>query len=329
MVFTDINSPSIRLSGRWNVKEKEAVSATPGAYFEFAYKGKCAELYFDIFWNIAPFPHLWISVDDGAMIEASLDKYIRVDAKCDGEHIVKVIFKSAVESQHRWYNPLNGQVTFLGFDADAPTELPEDNRKIMEVIGDSITEGVLTDPTYGPTIFDLPSRLYENDITATYGWQTAEKLGFRPFMVGYSGLAMSAVGCGAVPPPETSYYNYYENAPVKEFTADVIIINHGANDRWTEEGAYIREYIKFLGTLRKHNPNAKIVVLSPFVGAFIEELDEMVTKFNDENNDEIIFISTNHWIPEEPLHPARDGHTIVTERLVAELKKVLGKEVLR
>ena len=64
-------------------------------------------------------------------------------------------------------------------------------------------------------------------------------------------------------------------------------------------------------------------MLSAFCGVFPAELKAMVEEFNKENNDNVYFIDSAGWIPEEPLHPLRDGHKIVSEHLTEELKKIL------
>lgn len=158
-------SPAIRFTGRWDITEKNAVTTAPGGVIEIGYYGKGAVLHFDVDNNRPPFPHLWVVIDDGAKIEVPLAQFLRVEAKEEGNHIIRVIVKSAVEMHHRWYPPLVGKVTFCGFEADAEGVLPEDNRKTIEFIGDSITEGVLIDAEYDPGKLDQPNRVYQDDAT--------------------------------------------------------------------------------------------------------------------------------------------------------------------
>jgi len=84
-------------------------------------------------------------VDDMVKVESAVDHVLRVETMTDEEHLVKVIFKGAVEIHHRWYAPLIGKVTFTGYDTEKSAQLPEDKRKIIEFVSDSITEGVLID----------------------------------------------------------------------------------------------------------------------------------------------------------------------------------------
>lgn len=322
-MFFDVTNNSIRFTGRWNVTDNSATTTAPGSILEIAYSGIAAVLHFNINMNMYPYPHLWISVDDGAKIEVPVDRIIRVEAPADGDHVIKVIFKSAVECQHRWYEPLIGKIVFTGFDADASAILPEDNRKIIEFIGDSITEGVLIDAFYQFEQLGQFDRPRQDDSTATYAYLTAMRLNMRPIIMGYGAVGVTKSGQGSVPAAPESYPYLYDGVKSKPFGSDIIVINHGANDRGNGAEMYINQYEKLLHLVRELNPNSTIVALSAFCGAFPKELEALVERFNKENNDDVKFINSTGWIPEEPLHPLRDGHKIVAEHLTEELKKFL------
>ena len=73
--------------------------------------------------------------------------------------------------------------------------------------------------------------------------------------------------------------------------------------------------------VRARNKNSKIIVLSAFCGAHAEALGRLVEKYNSENDDSVLFIDSTGWVPLEPLHPLRDGHRIISEKLTEILKK--------
>ena len=73
-------------------------------------------MYFDMTFSEHPYPHIWIQTDGGARIEATLEKYMRICAEGDGMHTVTVIYKSAVEMQHRWHEPLIGNIAMSQFE---------------------------------------------------------------------------------------------------------------------------------------------------------------------------------------------------------------------
>jgi len=319
----EVRDAAIRFTGRWEIGEKAATTTAPGGMIEIAFKGTAAVLYFDMEMNMPPYPHVWISVDDGAKIEAALSHVLRVEAPDDGNHVIRVIYKGAVEIQHRWYQPLIGKLRFTGVEADAPGVLPEDPRKIIEFIGDSITEGVLIDAMYEFEQFNQNNRPNQDDSTATYAYLTAMELGMKPVIMGYGAVGVTRGGCGSVPKASEAYPYNFNGSPAKAQNPELIVINHGANDRRMPVELYISEYKTLLEVVREVNPDAKIVVLSAFCGVYPAELRALVEAFNRERGDAVYFIDSTGWIPEEPLHPLRDGHQIVAQHLTHALREIL------
>jgi len=309
----------IKFSERWNVTENTAVCTANGNTAEFIFKGDMAILEFDVSSCRNPYPHIYIIVDNGAKIEVPIDKYIRIGADY-GEHYVKIIMKSSVEAQHRWYEPIEAKVSLAGIEADDFIELPADNRKTIEFIGDSITEGVLIDDGYEK--FNAGAdRVFQDDSTATYAWLTAEKLNLRPIIMGYGAVGTTRSGSGAVPKVFDSYPFYSHENPMPSANADYIVINHGTNDAGKEKEIFKPEYENFLKLVRDRNPKSKIVCLTPFGGYHAENIEEIVTEHNEKYSDNVYYINSTGWIPTEPLHPLRDGHKIIAEHLAEILKK--------
>ena len=324
-MFYKYDDSSVRLTGRWFGNEQEATATAAGSKIEFAFKGKMAVMHFNMEFSCQPYPHLWISVDNGARIEAPMDSYLRVNAPDDGIHIVTVIYKSAVEVQHRWYQPLIGKIAFRGYEAEENAVLPENNKKTIELVGDSITEGVLIDESYKNNFTtEQYNRPLQDDVTATYGYLTAEALGLEPVCMGYGAVGTTKDGCGSVPKVSEAYPYCFCNAPVPDYEPDYILINHGANDKSNGAEKYIEGYEKLLDVIRTMHPNSKIIALSAFCGVYPDELKFLITKYNKEYSMDILFIDTTGWIPAEPLHPLRDGHKIVAENLTKILKEELG-----
>lgn len=326
-MYIKANDSSIRYTGRWDISEEAAVTTAPGGMIEIAYCGKEAVLHFDIKMNMCPAPHIWITLDDGGKTESAVDRVLRIEAAEKGKHIIKIIYKSAVEIQHRWYPPLIGKISFLGAEADEPAQLPADERKVIEFIGDSITEGVLIDAQYGYTDdineFNQQNRPIQDDSTATYAYLTAMKLNMRPVIMGYGGVGVTKGGCGSVPRAWEAYPYNFAGSPAVSSNPELIVINHGANDMRASAEEYILNYEKLLETVRRINPRSKIAVLSAFYGVYPAELKELVEDFNRKNNDSVYFIDSAGWLPREPLHPLRDGHITASEYLTEELKKIL------
>ena len=324
--FYSYQDPSVRLTGRWDTKNgKAAITTAPGSYFEIAFEGDLIALHFDMTGNAESYPHLWISLDGGPMVESVLTHYIRIKAKTAGKHTAAIHFKSAVEMQNRWLMPdLVGKVAFTGYDAEGAAELAPDNRKVIEFVGDSITEGVLIDEFYSPITpdRDQPNRPYQDDALATYSALTADALDLRRINMGYGAVGACKSGCGDVPLAWQAYPYNFEGSPIEYPSPDYIVINHGANDGGFSHEEYIRCYEKLLDVIIKMNPNAAIVALCSFHLEHHDELEAFIPEYNKAHGTDVHFISSKGWVARNPGHPYRDGHQQIADHLIPELKKL-------
>jgi len=324
-MFFTYQDPSIRYTGRFAEYDGAMTATATGSVIEIAFTGPEILLHFDIRRNEHPYPHLWLCMDGGCRTEAPLSRYLRLEAE-DGPHLLTVIFKSAKEQQPRFFHPLVGKISFLGYDAQGSGTVPEDNRKTLEVVGDSITEGVLIDDHLTSEIAQTgqDNRVYQDDVTATYASLTAKNLNLKLLNMGYGAVGVTRSGCGAYPKAAEGYPYCFEGCPVSYGHPDYILINHGANDRRPENAVhYTEEYRKLLDLIHSTHPDAKIFCLSPFCGAFVPELSALIEAYNLENRTDIVFISSEGWISPDPLHPRRDGHKTVSEHLTKILKQYL------
>lgn len=321
---------SVRLTGRWDTQSPAAaVTTTTGAYLEFAFFGRMALARFDVIANAEPRLHLWIELDGGDRIEAPIDSHLRIMAKDEGAHVCRIIYKGGSEKDRRWQHPLTGKVSFIGVQTEQPLKLEPDNRRTVEFVGDSITEGVLIDNDFNSAKDPVghvseAMRCYQDDVCATYAWLTAEALDLRPIFMGYGAVGVTKEGCGSVPAAPESYPYNFESSPITHPACDLIVINHGANDRRKPVALYLEKYAELLDVIRARNPRATVVALSAFCGAHHGELGEMIAAYNEKNACKVHFIDSFGWIPEEPLHPLRDGHATVAEHLTPLLRAILG-----
>jgi hypothetical protein len=318
------NHPSIRIIGRWDRRNPgRVVTTNPGGIIEISYYGEMITLCFDVVDNQYPRPHLWLQVDNGVRIESALEPFLHIQSPGGdgGCHLLRVIFKSAVEEQNRWSEPLVGKVSFLGTILERPGLLQERKEKVIEFVGDSITEGVLIDTECGEDC--QATRTYQDDVCATYAWLTAERLNLEPRFMGFGGVGVTQGGMGGVPKASLAYPYVYENCQLGEREPDFILINHGANDRKADVVNYIQEYHNLLTVIRKLHPHSQIFCAGMFFGLFLDDLRELVEKFNRQYHDRVIYIDTKGWIPPDPLHPLREGHRRIAEKLVEQLKPMI------
>ncbi|MBO7519715.1 MAG: hypothetical protein J6T73_02955, partial [Clostridia bacterium] len=59
----------------------------------------------------------------------------------------------------------------------------------------------------------------------------------------------------------------------------------------------------------------------PFIGAFRQQIFDVVSQYNSENGTDIFVVDTEGWIPPEPLHPNREGHLTAGRKLAEILKR--------
>ena len=305
-MMIDCLDPSVRLMGRWYRIRGKAVEAAPGTYFQIAFQGQDLVMHFKVDLLLQPRPHLWVSVDGGDRVEVPMDKMLRVHTHKPGNHVVEVIHKSSIENAPRWYG-LVTRVELLGYEADAPGVLPELNKKTVEFVGDSITEGVLVDHETGEDI-TWEERPNQDDSAATYAWRTAEKLGVAPIIMGYGSVGVTRSGCGSVPAAAEAYPYCFDGAPIPYSNCDY--------------AEFIARYTDLLDVVCAHNPKSQIVILTPFCGAWDKELKQLAADYTEKTGRHIAYICSTGWISPQRIHPDRAGHETVAEHLAQELRKL-------
>lgn len=338
-MFIPWHHSSFRFTGRWSgLKEQAHPSASmpsaaqttaPGAYFEFSFSGKASLLNFDLGYGAQPLPHLWIELDGAGAVEAPVDRFLRVQASTEDVHLVRVTYKGGMEQLHRWHAPLVGAIRLVGATADAPASLPPDDRQIIEFVGDSITEGVLTDADFAPDsdVYDQTLRPYQDDNLATYAALTAARLNLRPLFQAYGAVGVTHGGCGGVPRAGLIYPFVFEDTPYAGPRPDYVIINHGVNDMNSPSDLFALRYGELLDTVHRHAPQAAIICLTPFYGVFQQEIRACVDACNAAHGHCAHYICTDGWVPKEPLHPLRSGHQIIADHLTPLLSQIIAQTV--
>lgn len=316
---------SVRFVGRWNVDSFSATTTTPGAFFEIAFSGSYIILHFDVSAMSHPHPHLWICVDNGWNIEVQIDQHLRISAPDDGVHVVRVVMKSAASYAQRWYPPLDACVRFLGYDAKGNSELLTP-KEAMAFVGDSITEGVFVDEDSMPG-WDLCGNLvYQNDAMATYAWLASERLGYDPVILGYGSSGVTRGGLGSAPKASLAYGYCYDQKPVQYPDPKYIVINHGVNDQSDTPENFKFEYLELLNAIDQVHPSSKIILLQPFCGLWEQELRQLANEYSQRTGSFVRYISTEGWYGNGPLHPYRDGHRQIAEKLVEVIRKLESGE---
>lgn len=145
--------------------------------------------------------------------------------------------------------------------------------------------------------------------------------------MGYGCLGITGKGAGGVPIVSKSYGYYSDGYEMESINADFIVLNHGTNDRGAEVEDFKKGYYEFLKILRDRNKKAKIISLTPFSGCLSKEIKESVEKYNSDFSDDVFYIDSTGWVSPEPLHPTRNAHKVISEKLSEILKEQFGSEL--
>lgn len=175
-------------------------------------------------------------------------------------------------------------------------------------------------------LIDQFNRVYQDDNLATYAAITADRLNLRPMFQAYGAVGVTRAGCSSVPRAGLIYPYVFDGVPYTGEKPDVVLINHGTNDRAAAPGEFILRYAELVNMIRENAPNAVIICLTPFIGAYDEEIGEFVAEYNRAHGRPLYYISTKGWISPEPLHPLREGHLKVAENLVPLMRQILTEE---
>lgn len=231
----------------------------------------------------------------------------------DGYHVIRIV--KDTEMQY-------AQLTLHRFEADRFATVPEKSELAIEFIGDSLTAG------YG-ALGKLGEgwSLKNSDATAAFAYKTARILDADFSIIAWSGICTRAYLWSDI--NMATLYDFYsssntERCPVGD-EPDVIVINLGTNDASyitskdkSYEDKFFDDYLGFLTSVRKRNPNAYIICLYGFAGAHpaIAEGIEMATVLMD---NKVIF-NPFEFIPDGSGavgHPTKEAHSRWAESLAA------------
>ena len=232
----------------------------------------------------------------------------------------------------------------------APIQPTPNKDLLIEFVGDSITCG------YG---IDDPDKDHHfvtatEDVTKAYAYRTAQALNADYSMVSFSGYGIISgftnngkkISAQTVPQYYTKLgFSWSANgnfAPSNidwDFSKrqpDLIVVNLGTNDdSYTQSDPekkqeYCDAYVEFLKTIRANNPDARILCAFGIMGDRLFEYVQLaVNNYTEETGD--TNISAMKFDPQDPndgysadWHPSVTTHEKASEKLVAEIKSILG-----
>lgn len=345
-----MNWETVRLIGRVMPLENTLWMALSGTGIEFSVAGTRASitLVADDTWNGVPENQTRVAVyvDDRRVADVLLSAPETVITAFESEeeetHVIRVIKLSEAAMS------TCGIAEIETDGAIIPTE-PKD--KLIEFIGDSITCGYGVDDEDRDHHFATGTE----DVTRAYAYKTARALGVDYSMVSFSGYGIvsgyTATGEKSGNQLVPDYYEKFgfsygtykgEYKPqdiVWDFTKrqpDLIVINLGTNDMsyvldyGDRREEYITGYLSFLKTVRKYNPDARILCVLGIMGeALCLAVEETVKRYKKEAGDErISYMGFSEQLQEDGLvadwHPTERTHTKAAEKLAGEIRRIMG-----
>jgi lysophospholipase L1-like esterase len=339
---TEFAQPAIRADdtrlqywGRWDQRTAAttgAATVNTGSTIIARFQGTQLTLHFTTTQYSHQFPTLWLQVDEGEWKVVRPAEELRISPAPlpTGTHVVRLVVKGFREWENRWDTPVVGSVVFRGVTPDDGTQLlqaPERPAKLVEFLGDSITEGVLVLNT-GPRETWTREKWPEfSDGRRSWSHQSALLAGAEPRTVGFGRLGLSINANGGVPPALHSFPFVYSGAPIDQIRLpDAVVINMGTNDGQRVSGEVFGPlYRAYLETIRKTYPLAQILCLRPFNGAHATAIEGVVRELRDSK---IRYVDTTGWIDPEKhttdkVHLNLEGNHVAAEKVAAILKTVL------
>ena len=293
------DSQNIRYYGRWEMKDKKALTGQGATYIRAKFTGS-GELKADltgkgVFWEYSidgiSFQRFEVKGNGTYTLSKGLDK--------DKEHIVTLV---------RSTEGMAGISEFKGFVLEEGGKLiapPQDKKRRLEFVGDSITAGSINLGPYNDKNFFLPedgnmsyapilSRLLDADwsVIARSGGGVIHNYG-DPWPSDKA-LAIDRYGW-------TFFYNTVSKDNLewdsRKFPVDAVIVAIGGNDftdprRKPTQTEFCAAYNALLQKIRRMNPNAKIICLAPLSSYMPSELRQWIANSVRAQRDDKTYLVT-------------------------------------
>ena len=226
-----------------------------------------------------------------------------------GPHTLMLMARGMDEHQSRWSPPLVASLTFLGLDPAGGKlldPLPEWGKpKLkMEILGDSITEGVVV---HG-----------EREGKKTWPWRTDGRLAYSAQTAMRLGAEWRQVGFGAGPHPRRQrgfagrarrLQLLLQGLPADDWQPDLVVINQGTNDGGASADNFRPLYRKYLVMIGHAYPKAKIAAMRPFNGAHAADIKAEVEARNAAGDMDIFYVDTTGWLGRKGTSPTASTPT--------------------
>jgi len=315
--------------GRWDLtKPGKAVTVNSGSHIVAKFMGSGITAKFDVSANTGNIPTVTIKIDDAPVVEKEIASSLPLaSGLAIAEHTLTLFVRGMNENEARWTPPLVAATTFLSLEVTGGSivKSARPNRLKMELLGDSITEGVSLH-SQGPQ--GQTTANWRTDGPRGYASLTAQKMNAEWRQVGFGRQGLTIVGNGGVPKAQDAFNFFYEGVPRDTWQPDLVVINQGTNDSGADSQTFSPLYLGFLGLIRTAYPQAKIAALRPFNGAHAADIQAQVMKRKDDGDGKVFYVDTSGWTTSgdftDGVHPNEAGSVKVADRLVTALQALLN-----
>ena len=311
--------------GRWDLRDtKRAITVNGGSHISTTFNGTSITANFDTSGNTGQIPTVAWQVDDGAWSESEIVASLPLGkGLAASTHRLTLFVRGMNESDARWKPPLVASTVFLGFSVSGGSILPtaRPGKVKLEFLGDSITEGVRVHSA-GPQGQTTNNWLADGRRAYASLVGTALEADYR--QVGFGRQGLTVVASGGVPKAQDAFNWTYAGVPRDSWRPDIVVINEGTNDRSSTGAVFAPLYGKYLDLIRAAYPDATLVALEPFVGAFGTEITAQVALRREAGDTRVVYIDTTGWTApadfSDGLHPNVTGSEKIRDRLVPILQ---------
>ena len=332
------SDPRIQLWGRWDLRAADttgAVTVNTGSTIIARFEGTGLSFHFDTSRYPEQFPTLWIQVDEGEWREVVPAPSLGASKEPlpPGQHTARVVVKGFREWERRWDDP-DTSIVFTGITPAKDARLvdpPPRPGRLIEYLGDSITEGVLVLNTGPRESWKRENWPRYSDGRRTWAYQSALLAGAEPRTVGFGRLGVTIQANGGVPPAMYSVDSVYAGAPLdRTRRPDTVVINLGSNDRRASPEHFGAAYRAYLDAVRRTYPEALLLCLRPFNGSHAESIESAVRSRNASGDGNVRYVDTTGWLDAEKhttdgVHLNLDGNRIAAEKLAPILAAGAGR----
>ena len=330
--FYPAHHPAIRYVGRLQEVGNMRRLWSPGACFEFAFKGDTCRLILG--------DELRYGVQHN-YIEVQLDNEPALRLRLQSNRDTITLVPHSKKKKHTLLVAKNteasiGYIDVIGVQASAIAFYKSSGSHMIEFIGDSITCGASADTS----LVKCGAGRWEDQHNAymAYGPVVARRLHADWVLTSVSGIGLMQSCCKmTIVMPQVFDKADTRNDSIqwkfKNYTPDVVTVCLGQNDGIQAAGIFEKKYIEFIRQVRGYYPKATIVLLTspmadeklkPFMVQRLRNVEEVIRQNGDKNITHFVF--KGRYMGGCDYHPSVSEHGLIAEELITFFQE---KELLK